>query len=225
MLSATLGPASLGLAAAVVSVTVMDASGDVYQLAAGTRPADGRPHVLTAAIDRHGRASYPVRLTAVTIGYVLPAKPGAAAFLQVRGPALSGWAASVTSPELSTARQASQVAGGSALPAAMSWQPGRNGTSALRFSPGFGESAEQAYPGAPVFGEPLAGQVMLSASPSGPGTAIPGIATSAFLGSSSAAVGSTVAETIGGITVPVRIVAAVSDSPPSPPAPARSSWT
>jgi hypothetical protein len=208
-LDATLGPARLGLAPASVSVTVMDASGDAYQLAAGTLPADGRPHVLTAVIGRGGRASYPLRLTAVTVGYVLPAKAAAAAALEVRGPALTGWAASAASPELSAAQQGTGVVNGSSLPAVMTWQPGRDGTNALGFDPGYGESA---YPGASVSAQPVDGQVMLSASRPEPG-AIPGIATSAFLGSSGAAIGSTVQETIGGITVPIRIVAGVSNFP------------
>ena len=41
-----LGPASLGLAPATVSVSVEDADSDVYQLDAGTLPADGLPHTL-----------------------------------------------------------------------------------------------------------------------------------------------------------------------------------
>jgi FtsX-like permease family len=212
-LSATLGPASLGLAPAQVSVTVMDASGDAYQLAAGTLPADGRPHLLTAIIGQHGQAIYPLRLTTITVGYVLPAKVTAAAVLQVRGPALRGWAASASSPELVGVQQASDAAGRSDLPAAVSWQPGPDGTSALTFSPGYGESAVVTYTGAAGTPVPVDGQLMLSASKPQPTTAIPGIATSAFLGSSGATVGSTVQETIGGLDVPVRIVAAVSNFP------------
>ena len=45
-----LGPASLGLAPATVSVSVEDADSDVYQLDAGTLPADGRPHTLTVTL-------------------------------------------------------------------------------------------------------------------------------------------------------------------------------
>ena len=208
-LDATLGPARLGLAPALVSVTVLDASGDAYQLAAGTLPADGRPHVLTAVIGRGGRASYPLRLTAVTVGYVLPAKAATAAVLEVRGPALSGWAASAASPELAAAQGGAGVVHGSSLPAVMKWRPGRDGTNALRFDPGYGESA---FPGANVSSQPVNGQVMLSASRPVPG-AIPGIATGAFLSSSGAAIGSTVQETIGGITIPIRIVAGVSNFP------------
>ena len=49
-LTARLGPASLGLAPATVSVSVEDADSDVYQLDAGTLPADGRPHTLTVTL-------------------------------------------------------------------------------------------------------------------------------------------------------------------------------
>ena len=49
-LTAVLGPASLGLAPATVSVSVEDADSDVYQLDAGTLPADGRPHTLTVTL-------------------------------------------------------------------------------------------------------------------------------------------------------------------------------
>ena len=47
-LTARLGPASLGLAPVTVTVAVEDADGDVYQVDAGTLPADGRDHILTA---------------------------------------------------------------------------------------------------------------------------------------------------------------------------------
>ena len=49
-LTAVLGPASLGLAPATVSVSVEDADSEVYQLDAGTLPADGRPHTLTVTL-------------------------------------------------------------------------------------------------------------------------------------------------------------------------------
>jgi FtsX-like permease family len=212
-LTATLGPATLGLAPATVTVTVMDGSGEVYQLAAGTLPGDGRPHLLTAVIGRPGQASYPLRLTAITVGYQLPARLTAAATLEVRGPALSGWSAAATSPELSYVEQSGDAAGEWALPSATSWRPGRDGTNALTFGPGYGESAVLTALGAPAPPVPVPGQVTLTATPPRPGAAIPGIATGAFLSSSSATVGSTVQETIGGIPVQVRIVAAVSNFP------------
>ncbi len=49
-LVARLGPSSLGLAPATVSVSVQDADHDVYQLDAGSLPADGRDHTLTVTL-------------------------------------------------------------------------------------------------------------------------------------------------------------------------------
>src|SRR5580704_2431196 len=97
-LTAVLGPASLGLAPATVSVSVEDADSEVYQLDAGTLPADGRPHTLTVTLANQAvtatgatqatgatgatgasgasgaaRAIYPVRLTGVSLNYTLPA--------------------------------------------------------------------------------------------------------------------------------------------------------
>ena len=84
-LTAVLGPASLRLAPATVSVSVEDADSDVYQLDAGTLPADGRAHTLTVTLANQavaaagvsapagaGRAIYPVRLTGVSLDYTLP---------------------------------------------------------------------------------------------------------------------------------------------------------
>ncbi len=49
-LTARLGPASLGLAPVTVNVSVEDADSDVYQLDAGTLPADGKDHTLTVTL-------------------------------------------------------------------------------------------------------------------------------------------------------------------------------
>ena len=97
-LTAVLGPASLGLAPATVSVLVEDADSDVYQLDAGTLPADGRPYTLAVTLEDQAalaagaspaspaagasppspaagawKAIYPVRLTGVSLNYTLPA--------------------------------------------------------------------------------------------------------------------------------------------------------
>ena len=216
-MTATLGPAALGLASASVTVTVMDGSGEVYSLPAGTLPADGRPHLLTAVIGRHGQTSYPLRLTSIIVGYQLPAAAPAKrtprAVLEVRGLALSGWSATVTSPDLSYSYQAGDVTGRYGVPAAGAWRPARDGTNALTFRTGYGVSTPLTATGPPAPPQPLSGAVTLTAAAPRPGAAIPGIATGAFLSSSSATVGSTVQETIGGIPVPVQIVAAVSNFP------------
>ena len=83
---------------------MQDADDDVYQLDAGSLPADGRDHTLTVTLADQapgasaaagpatgaagsagaaGAASavYPLRLTAVSLGYTLPARPA-------RGPAM-----------------------------------------------------------------------------------------------------------------------------------------
>ena len=49
-LTVRLGPASLRLAPATVSVAVQDADGDVYELDAGTLPADGQDHPLAVTL-------------------------------------------------------------------------------------------------------------------------------------------------------------------------------
>ena len=79
-LTATLGPATPALPApdlgvVTVTLTVTDATGTAYQLPAGTLPADGRPHLLTASLGGT-QVSYPLRLTQLTLNYTLPAKKG-----------------------------------------------------------------------------------------------------------------------------------------------------
>ena len=56
-LTARLGPASLGLAPVTVNVSVQDADGDVYQLDAGTLPADGRDHTLAVTLANQAAAA------------------------------------------------------------------------------------------------------------------------------------------------------------------------
>ena len=87
-LVARLGPASLGLAPVTVNVSVQDADNNVYQLDAGTLPADGQDHTLTVTLANQAAASggsgsgsggaggaiYPLRLTSVSLDYTLPAK-------------------------------------------------------------------------------------------------------------------------------------------------------
>jgi FtsX-like permease family protein len=93
-LDASLGPASLRLAPAAVTLSVADADGDVYQVSAGTLAADGRPHLLTArlgtdqlstdqlstgqlstgqlsTVPRPGRVITPLRLIGITASYQL----------------------------------------------------------------------------------------------------------------------------------------------------------
>ena len=62
----------------------------MYQLDAGTLPADGREHVLVASLGG-ADVSYPLRLVQIALTYQLPPAQAAALALTVTGPALSGW--------------------------------------------------------------------------------------------------------------------------------------
>jgi FtsX-like permease family len=201
------------IGAVTVLVTITDSAGAAYQLPAGTLPADGRPHVLTAPLGGT-RASYPLRLTQVSFGYTLPATRAAAAplALTVTGARLDGWTATAASPELDLAMSSGGpgAAGPAADPDAIGWRPAAAGA-ALSFTSGYGRAAPAAeQPGAVP--QPVTGQVTLTAGGMAP-AAIPAIATAAFLRANNTAVGATVPATIDGVTVPVRIAARTASFP------------
>jgi len=203
--------ASIG--AVTVLVTITDSTGGAYQLAAGTLPADGRPHVLTVPLGGT-RVSYPLRLTQVSVGYTLPAARGAAAplTLTVTGARLAGWTATAASPELDLAMSAGGpgAAGPADDPGTTGWHSSADGAT-LSFTSGYGRAAPAAAkPGAVP--QPVTGQVTLTAGGMAP-AAIPAIATAAFLDANNTAVGATVPATINGVTVPVRIAAETATFP------------
>ncbi len=89
------------------------------------------------------------------------------------------------------------------------WQRAPGGA-ALTFTPGYGLWSQA--PGAsPVVTAPVAGQVTFAA-PDGPAF-VPAIATRAFNSDNGTGVGSVVQTAVGGITVPVKIVATASAFP------------
>jgi len=207
-LTATVSPA--GLPPLTALVTVIDASGGAYQIPAGTLPDDGRPHPLTATLGGI-RASYPLRLAQITLGYVLPAKKAGRIALTVTGARIGGWTSSVTSSELDSLVGTSATMGPAQDPAAAGWQPRANGGT-LTFTPGRGQAASN--PGFPNPGppEPVDGQVTLSAGDLAPAT-VPAIATTAFIDANKTGVGDIVPATISGVSIPVKIVAEVSTFP------------
>jgi hypothetical protein len=236
-LTAQAGPAALPLAPVIVTVTAEDADGDAYQLPAGTLPADGRPRTLTAGLPG-GSAIYPLRLTAITASYTLPASNAAvpAVFTVDRlaggpgtgpvpaslpaslpGSALKAWNAVASSPELAGVRATFPgTSGPSALPAVApaATAPAAPSTSrSVTFDPGYGQSAS-GIAGVPPL--PVTGQLSLTAAASGPAY-VPGIATQNFLTASNASVGSTVQAAVGSVTINVRIVAAVATFPTAGP--------
>ncbi len=189
-----------------VTVTVADRTGDMYQLDAGTLPADGRQHVLSAALGG-ADGSYPLRLVQIALRYQMPPAQEAALALTVTGPALSGWHAAATSPDLQNIQSAGAAAGVTALPATGTWAV-RGDTAAFTFSSGFGQALN--YSGPPL---PVSAQVALNA-PSGLGLApLPAIATSAFADANNIGAGSIVPGTLNGLQVPLSIVAVVKSFP------------
>jgi hypothetical protein len=226
-LTARLGPASLGLAPAIVSVSVEDAAGDVYQLDAGTLPADGRVHTLTVTLANAaagsggpGGALYPLRLTAISLTYTMPAvrARGPATFTldsvsggpgtaQVAGSALRSWMTGASSPELAGVRETFGTSGAAGAPGVSS-SAASGAALAVAFGPGYGLAAS-GFPGVPP--STVQAQLVLAGTPSV--TALPGLATQRFLAASSAHVGSVVQTDINGAIFSVKIVAAVASFP------------
>ncbi|HEX3193163.1 MAG TPA: FtsX-like permease family protein [Streptosporangiaceae bacterium] len=213
--TARLGPAALRLGEAAVTVSIEDADSDVYQVGAGSLPADGRDHTLTASLGSPGGAIYPLRLASISLQYTLPARKagapavftldrvsGAAGTAPVPGTALRDWPAVASSAELADVRQFPGTAGPAGQPAVAS--SGVAGTGlAVTFSPGYGLAAGGTHGTVP-------GQLTLT--PRAPAV-LPGLATQRFLSASNANVGMTVQTFVNGTPVSVKIVAAVSNFP------------
>lgn len=209
-----------------VVLTVQDAAGVTYAIAAGDLPADGRPHALVATLTSSRQAIYPLRLLAITASYAIPPQPAPAqATAQARriatftvsglataqGPSgpfttrldpatlLGSWLASATPPQFAdaVAGQAPEVV-----------TPAPAGT--VRFHPGFGVELGGFIVVSSV--TPVQGQVSLRAPVT---SVIPGIATTAFLRGNHLHVGSVIGVTAGEDLAPVnvRIAAAVRSFP------------
>jgi hypothetical protein len=216
-LTAAFGPAGLNLAAAAVTITIDDADGDSYQLAMGTLPADGRPHPLTVRVAPAGRHVLgPLRVTAIAVGYRLPAiqsaQPATFRVLSVNsaaGTAVSGFTAGVSAPELTALSQSNAVAGPYSPPQLISSRAGADGSWTTTFVAGYGTAAASGprLPTTPIPAElDLAVPARLTAT-------IPGIATQAFVAANNLGVGDTVAATVGGGALSVTLVAVVATFP------------
>ena len=193
------------LAPVAVTVTVADGTGDMYQLDAGTLPADGREHVLVASLGG-GHVSYPLRLVQIALTYQMPSAEAAALAFTVTGPSLRGWQASATSPDLQVVRSGCCVSGQSALPANQTWEA-RGGTSTFSFNSGFGQAALGGPP------ESVMAQVALAAPAARALAPLPAIATSAFADAYNVGAGSVVQAALNGLQFPLKIVAVVKSFP------------
>jgi hypothetical protein len=221
-LTAALGPARLNLGPATVTITIDDADGDAYQLAAGALPGDGRPHTLTVRVaSPGGDVIYPLRLTAITVDYALPATqvrvPAAFRVLSVNsatGSVLSGWRGAASSDELTSLAQSYQTTANYVLPGVISSRLDTGGAWTTTFNSGWGSAALFGLATYSAPGGPVEGELDLTAASPLAGASIPGIATRAFLAANSASVGETVSATVGGdATLAVTIVAVVTAFP------------
>jgi hypothetical protein len=217
----TLGPMS-------VTLSVQDAAGIGYSVAAGRLPVDGRRHQLIAVLSPTRQASYPLRLLGISLDYQLPALPvppsahiaarqavltisrfavspsAAGRFgLFATASALQAWHPTAGSQDL-----ANPKATGS-LPTVTGWRAAPGGARVLGFGPGDGYLIQAAgYP--PL---PISGQLTLTAAAPQAAAVLPAIATRAFLGSNQATIGSVLFVAAGPVKVPVRIVAAIREFP------------
>ncbi len=188
------------------TVTVADSTGDMYQLDAGTLPADGREHVLVASLGG-ADVSYPLRLVQIGLTYQMPAAQAAALALTITGPVLSGWHASATSPDLQNIQSMAAANGPSILPANDTWDA-KGDTATFTFKSGFGEAVN--FSGPP---QSVSAQVTLNAPAGSTLAPLPAIATSAFADANNIDTGSVVQATLNGQQVPLSIVAVVKSFP------------
>jgi hypothetical protein len=200
-LAAQLGPAT-------VTLTILDRTGSAYQVAAGTLIANGDPHVLVAPLDGRTTLS-PLRIASITVTYQLPLHAAPALVLAISGLPLAGWTDDASSPELANMQASQDLAGPSAAPEAGSAHV-TSRVATFSFRPGYGYTIPfAAGPQSPV---QFPGQLVLL-PPAAPVTALPAIATRAFMAANSVPAGSVVPTFMDGISVPLRVVAEVASFP------------
>ena len=200
-LAAQLGPVT-------VTLTILDATGSAYQVAAGTLVADGLPHLLVASLGGN-QARYPLRVAAVTATYLMPLRAAPSLTLTVSGLPLAGWTGDASSPALDNF----QAIQGLPLPTAPPGRVSAHTTSraaTFTFSSGYGQENTGGVATPPATAIP-AQLVLLPAAARI--TTIPAIATGAFMDANGAVIGSVVPVSIEGEEVSLRIVAEVTSFP------------
>jgi hypothetical protein len=238
--------AQMDLGSTAVTAWVQDSTGTTYpipaagRLAAGSLPADGRPHALVFVLPGPRAASYPLRLVGLTLNYALPpydpASPTSAptASLTIeslavaktaRGPfgrpfshgdALAAWDYSGSAVHVPTGPpgqfQAIPASDGSP-PSIKQWSGAAGGAQRLEFNTGHDPSlAVMAIAGLSP-GSPAA--VALTAASST--QAVPGMATTGYLAANRLRIGSTTSVSLSlagqSFAITVRIVASVARFP------------
>ncbi len=222
------GPAGKALGPAAATITVQDASGAAYSLSAGTIPADGKRHDLTAQLGAATGGQYPLRLLGLGLTYIWPpyGTTASSATLSITGLADSGAASGAFAPPFASG---SALASWSSSASAPDLQfLGRNGWSARAMAPSVPSTSRAGramvisfLPGngphlLPIVVrqnnlQRLPGLVTVTAPD--PARVVPAIATSAFLAANNLHVGSTVSAPISAGIVRLHIVATVSRFP------------
>jgi hypothetical protein len=216
-LTATLGPAGSAPAGKLaaefgrvtVTLTILDHTGSAYQVPVGTLVADGHPHVLVASLGGE-KALYPLRVASISAAFQLPLHAAPAMALTIGGLSLAGWTDDASSPFLATLQASQSLSGLAAGPRALSAHATTRAATFI-FSPGYGYTLPIGST-APQLPEQIPGQLALL-PPAAPVAAIPAIATRAYMDANNTAIGSLVPTFLGGVSVPLRIVAEVTSFP------------
>ena len=173
----------------------------------GGHAARRRPPAPAHRSPAGSKASYPLRLAQITLSYVLPAQGrDEHVTLTVSGVRLSGWTAA---GRPARTRQGGML-GQFAAPVRAIWQPAADGGT-FTFSLGSGDA--RPTPRLCRRSDRVGGRPAHARRRDLAPAAVPAIATKAFVDASNTSVGATVPATIGGITIPVRIVAQTTTFP------------
>jgi hypothetical protein len=227
------GPASWGLQPMAVTVSIQAADGVVYTVAAGSLQVNGHSQDLIAGVPAAARASGPLRLLGLAIGYQLPGYPAGSGSRRAAA-ALAGHLVTLTIAGISAAAgpagpfpspfgTGAELAGwrrtavsatlagnqdaSGMQPQIRAWQPAGQAGLTLTFSPGYGQLITKA--GEP----PLPVTATLTAVAPVDSAPLAAIATTSFLAGGSAAIGGSLVVAVGSARVPVTIVAAVKSFP------------
>jgi FtsX-like permease family len=196
----TSGPA---IGAPVLTVQLTDAAGVAYQVPAGSLPADGRRHLLTAVLAPRHRADYPLRLTGYFLEYLQKGRKPVQASLAigpVRGTAGPGSGAIAVAPPgrpLITATD-----GSAAAPTSADVRAGGPGL-VVTFLTG---KAQAGFNVGPVYTSLAVAQ----RPPSGP---LPGLATRSLVTADGVHVGQVVQVLVEGTSINVRLAGEVTRFP------------
>jgi hypothetical protein len=228
----SLAAPSWDLSPLTVTVSVQAADGVVYALPAGSLRANGTSQVLVADVPAPARASPPLRLLGVQVGYQMPGYSGAG-----QAKALAGHQVTLTIAGLSAAGESGafppRFATGAALagwrhtaisstlagnnlasgkqPAILTWEAAGGSALTISFSPGYGHLiTKKGEPPVPI------SATLSSVTPSS-SAPLPAVATTSFLASANDVVGAALNVAVGNARIPVIVVAAIKSFPTAGP--------